>query len=244
MRWSAASWCSAAAGLTPRTRRFPGSRPPRSRASGGPKHDSCGCRPRRASASSIDTSPPSRTWRVRRATGTSPSGSAQQWIAWGIEDVHIVTHDVLLPYPQEVRVEMTAPKPWTGLAPGRRRRRRSRHGTGRGPDVPRVLGIRRRHGAGRLRRQRQPGELRLAGRAGHRPRRQDRARPLLRALQLSRLQGAHGPAARPRRHPHLLGSGGRRVREGEDVSGRARGGPRATSSAAASRSTSSCPAIR
>ncbi len=36
----------------------------------------------------------------------------QQWIAWGLEDVHIVTHDVLLPYPQEVRVEMTAPKPW------------------------------------------------------------------------------------------------------------------------------------
>ena len=36
----------------------------------------------------------------------------QQWIAWGIEDVHIVTHDVLLPYPEEVRVEMTAPKPW------------------------------------------------------------------------------------------------------------------------------------
>jgi N-acetylated-alpha-linked acidic dipeptidase len=37
----------------------------------------------------------------------------QQWIAWGLEDVHIATHDVLLPYPQEVRVEMTAPKPWT-----------------------------------------------------------------------------------------------------------------------------------
>jgi N-acetylated-alpha-linked acidic dipeptidase len=36
----------------------------------------------------------------------------QQWIAWGIEDVHIVTHEVLLPYPQEVRVEMTAPKRW------------------------------------------------------------------------------------------------------------------------------------
>jgi N-acetylated-alpha-linked acidic dipeptidase len=36
----------------------------------------------------------------------------QQWIAWGIEDVHIVTHDVLLPYAEEVRVEMTAPKPW------------------------------------------------------------------------------------------------------------------------------------
>jgi N-acetylated-alpha-linked acidic dipeptidase len=36
----------------------------------------------------------------------------EQWIAWGLEDVHIVTHDVLLPYPQEVRVEMTAPRPW------------------------------------------------------------------------------------------------------------------------------------
>jgi N-acetylated-alpha-linked acidic dipeptidase len=36
----------------------------------------------------------------------------EQWIAWGLEDVHIVTHDVLLPYPEEVRVEMTAPHPW------------------------------------------------------------------------------------------------------------------------------------
>jgi N-acetylated-alpha-linked acidic dipeptidase len=36
----------------------------------------------------------------------------EQWIAWGLEDVHIVTHDVLLPYPEEVRVEMTAPRPW------------------------------------------------------------------------------------------------------------------------------------
>ena len=40
----------------------------------------------------------------------------QQWIAWGIEDVHIVTHDVLLPYPQEVRVEMTSPTRLAGLA--------------------------------------------------------------------------------------------------------------------------------
>jgi N-acetylated-alpha-linked acidic dipeptidase len=36
----------------------------------------------------------------------------EQWIAWGLEDVHIVTHDVLLPYPQEVRVDMTAPRRW------------------------------------------------------------------------------------------------------------------------------------
>ena len=36
----------------------------------------------------------------------------EQWQAWGIEDVSIVTHDVLLPYPQEVRVEMTRPRVW------------------------------------------------------------------------------------------------------------------------------------
>ena len=36
----------------------------------------------------------------------------QQWITWGLEDVHVVTHEVLLPYPQEVRVEMTAPRSW------------------------------------------------------------------------------------------------------------------------------------
>jgi N-acetylated-alpha-linked acidic dipeptidase len=35
-----------------------------------------------------------------------------RWQAWGLEDVHIVTHDVLLPYPEEVRVEMVAPRPW------------------------------------------------------------------------------------------------------------------------------------
>jgi N-acetylated-alpha-linked acidic dipeptidase len=37
----------------------------------------------------------------------------EQWIAWGLEDVHVVTHDVLLPYPEEVSVEMTAPRAWT-----------------------------------------------------------------------------------------------------------------------------------
>ena len=36
----------------------------------------------------------------------------EQWQAWGIEDVQIVTHDVLLPYPEEVRVEMTRPRVW------------------------------------------------------------------------------------------------------------------------------------
>jgi N-acetylated-alpha-linked acidic dipeptidase len=36
----------------------------------------------------------------------------RNWQAWGIDEVEIVRHDVLLPYPQEVRVEITAPQPW------------------------------------------------------------------------------------------------------------------------------------
>ena len=78
----------------------------------------------------------------------------------------------------------------------------------------------------------------------HRRPRQDRARPLLVAVQLSRLQGADGAAARRRRHPHLLRSGGRRVREGARRIRTARGGRTATSSAAASSTTSSSPATR
>jgi len=36
----------------------------------------------------------------------------ERWQAWGLEDVHIVTHDVLLPWPEEVQVEMVAPRAW------------------------------------------------------------------------------------------------------------------------------------
>ena len=35
-----------------------------------------------------------------------------RWQAWGLEDVHIVTHEVLLPWPQDVRVEMVSPRAW------------------------------------------------------------------------------------------------------------------------------------
>jgi N-acetylated-alpha-linked acidic dipeptidase len=38
--------------------------------------------------------------------------TAARWRAAGLEEVQIVEHDVLLPYPEEVTVEMTAPKPW------------------------------------------------------------------------------------------------------------------------------------
>ena len=38
--------------------------------------------------------------------------TAAQWRAAGLEDVEIVEHEVLLPFADEVSVEMTAPKPW------------------------------------------------------------------------------------------------------------------------------------
>src|SRR6185295_4704348 len=36
-----------------------------------------------------------------------------QWIAAGLDSVEIVEHHVLLPYPRDASVEMTAPRPWT-----------------------------------------------------------------------------------------------------------------------------------
>ena len=38
--------------------------------------------------------------------------TAAEWRAAGLEEVEIIEHEVLLPYPQEVRVEMTAPRSW------------------------------------------------------------------------------------------------------------------------------------
>jgi N-acetylated-alpha-linked acidic dipeptidase len=35
-----------------------------------------------------------------------------RWRAWGLDDVQIIEHEVLLPYPEEVTVEMTAPRAW------------------------------------------------------------------------------------------------------------------------------------
>src|SRR5262245_25819515 len=37
---------------------------------------------------------------------------AGEWRRAGLDEVEIVEHEVLLPYPQEVRVEMTAPRSW------------------------------------------------------------------------------------------------------------------------------------
>ena len=65
----------------------------------------------------------------------------EHWIAWGLEDVHIVTHDVLLPYPQDVRVEMTSPHAWRAslkedAVPGDADTVQEP-----GPHLPRLLGV-------------------------------------------------------------------------------------------------------
>ena len=76
----------------------------------------------------------------------------------------------------------------------------------------------RRHRRTRLRVQRQSVRLRLARSAGRRPQGEDRPRPLLGAVQLSRFQGAHGGEARPQGAADLLGSRRGRLQEGEDFS--------------------------
>ena len=75
----------------------------------------------------------------------------------GLEDVAITTHDVLLPWPEEVSVEMTAPRPWRASMreepiPGDPYTHAQIAGAG--PSLSRLLRIGRRHRAGRLRRQR------------------------------------------------------------------------------------------
>jgi N-acetylated-alpha-linked acidic dipeptidase len=49
--------------------------------------------------------------------GSPRDGELAHWVRerfeeFGLEQINIVTHDVLLPWPLEVTVEMTAPKPW------------------------------------------------------------------------------------------------------------------------------------
>ena len=165
-----------------------------------------------------------------------------RWIDYGIDDVTIVEHEVLLPWPEDVAVEMPA-QSWKATLYEDPDSRRSRHAEARAA-LPRLFGIGRIRSASRLRRQRQPGKLRLSRRERHRRPRQDRAGPLLGALQLSRLQGADGRAARRGGHPDLLRPGRRRHQARARSIRTARGATRATFSRAASRTTSWCPAIR
>ena len=96
---------------------------------------------------------------------------AEQWTAQGLEDVVIRRYDVLSSNPREVQVEMVAPVRYVPTlredaykedpdtaAPGGQRR------------LALLLGLGRRHGAGGLREQRQPGRLRpCSARTGSTP---------------------------------------------------------------------------
>ena len=171
-----------------------------------------------------------------------------RFTALGLEEVAITTHEVLLPWPEEdgrskwwrrdawrasMREDPIAGDPYTQVAAG---------STWASPTTPTP------HRAKSRRRSSTPEaatpRTTTARRAGHRRQRQDRARPLLGAVQLPRLQGADRAAARRRRHPDLLGSRRRWVRARATCIRTARGDPTATSSAAASSTTSSCRAIR
>ena len=119
---------------------------------------------------------------------------AAQWKAQGLEDVVIHRYDVLSSNPPRGRSRW-----WRRCATCRRCGRILSRGSGHQTSghqrrLALVLGLGRCHGAGRLRQQRQPRRLRRAAQERDRSERQDRHRPLLEPLQLSRLQGADGAA--------------------------------------------------
>ena len=140
--------------------------------------------------------------------GTARDRELAEWTrdrfrAAGLEDVAITTHDVLLPWPEEVSVEMIAPRP------GARRCARTpvpgdqyTHGEHADPGVP----FHAYSASGDV-----SAPVVFAGNGlpadydwltseGIDVRGKIVARPLLGALQLSRFQGADGRAARRRRH--------------------------------------------
>ena len=64
--------------------------------------------PRRAPVPHAD----GRIWPARRATASWRTWTRDRFRDAGLEDVQITTHEVLLPWPEEVSVEMIAPRPW------------------------------------------------------------------------------------------------------------------------------------
>ncbi len=84
----------------------------RPRRSGASNRVSSSCRQKYASAKTTSSSPRSRIAQGPARNRLLAEWQRDRWQAWGLEDVHIVTHDVLLPWPEDVRVEMVAPRPW------------------------------------------------------------------------------------------------------------------------------------
>ena len=104
------------------------------------------------------------------------------------------------------------------LAPRGRVRAGPRHAAaGHQRRVDLLFRFGRRHRAGGLREQRQPGGLRRPARERDRSAREDRRGPLLEPLQLSRLQGPDRAARRRRGDDHLLRSRGGRMEAGQGL---------------------------
>ena len=145
--------------------------------------------------------------------GTARDRELAEWTRdrfqnFGLEEVAITTHDVLLPWPLEVNVELTAPRRWRASM-----REEPVWGYAHTPPEPadETLPYHAYSASGDV-----TAPVVYAGNGtpedydwltaqGIRRARQNRARALLGPLQLPRLQGAHRAAARRRWPPHLLG---------------------------------------
>ncbi len=166
-----------------------------------------------------------------------------RWKEYGLDEVEIVEHDVLLPWPVEMTLEMTEPRPWKArftedpipgdpdtATPVIHYNAYSTSGEITAPVVYAASG--------------NPENYDWLEAHGIDVRGQDRPGPLLVSLQLSRLQGAHRAEARRRGSSDLLRPGRGRREEGRRSIRTARGATTATSSRAAFRTTSWCRAIR
>ena len=180
--------------------------------------------------------------------GSAQGGKNAEWILarfheWGL-DARIETFQVLFPTPRERVVELVAPDslPRVARRDAARGRSDDRPDGPAAPDLQRVLRRRRRHRAARLRQLRRPGRLRAARAARRRRQGQDRDRPLRRRLARHQAEG-RGREGRGRLH-HLLRPAGRRLLRRARSTPRARSARRRASSAGASRTCPSTPAIR
>ena len=147
-----------------------------------------------------------------------------EWRRYGFDEVEIVEHEVLLPYPEEVSVALTAPIAQTlslkedpidgDPATARADVGIPHHAYSASGDVTAPLVY---AGSGN------PSDYDWLATQGIDIKGKIALRALLGTLQLSRVQGADGAATRRRRHSHLFRSRRRRVRQRRRVPGRSMG---------------------
>ncbi len=163
-----------------------------------------------------------------------------RFVEYGLEEVAIHRYDVLLPLPRKVAVSMVEPQArGFALKEDGYPEDKDSYAADVGPTY---LGM---SASGDVTAEviyahsGDPGDYDWLAGAGDRSARQDRHRPLLRAVQLPGLQGLGGRAARGGGPDHLLRPDGRRLPPRATSSRAAPGARRATSSAGRSATTSS-----